>query len=357
MRRTIVVAALIAIALLAAGCGGDNSSEGTESTNASPSPSSAPTGAADGAFPVEIEHEYGTTEVRSAPQRVVSVGFTDQDALLAMGVEPIAVRDWYGDQPFATWPWAQAALGSARPTLLPSSDLNFEQIAALKPDLIVGVSSGMTDTEYATLSAIAPTIAQPKGYIAFGAPWDEATLEIGRSVGKAATAAKVVDDVRARLAAARAAHPAFEGATAAVAFMYQDQPGAYASQDSRSRLLRDLGFTIPARFDELAKDSFYFSVSNEQIALLDTDVVVWVVGSDADLATVAATPLRPSMRAYAQGREVVTNELLSGAFSFASPLSIPYLLDAVVPELALAVDGDPATVVPSAATLAGPAAG
>ena len=37
---------------------------------------------------------------------------------------------------------------------------------------------------------------------------------------------------------------------------------------------------------------------------------------------------------------------LSGAFSFSSPLSIPFLLDELVPKLAAAVDGDPATAVP-----------
>ena len=42
---------------------------------------------------------------------------------------------------------------------------------------------------------------------------------------------------------------------------------------------------------------------------------------------------------------------LSGAFSFGSPLSIEYLLENLVPELALAVDGDPATAVPSAAAI------
>jgi iron complex transport system substrate-binding protein len=34
--------------------------------------------------------------------------------------------------------------------------------------------------------------------------------------------------------------------------------------------------------------------------------------------------------------------------SFSSPLSIPYALEHLVPELAAAVDGDPSTPVPSA---------
>ena len=67
--------------------------------------------------------------------------------------------------------------------MLPSTELNFEQIAALNPDLIVGVSSGMTEADYATLSAIAPTLAQPGEYIDYGMPWDVTTELIGKAVG------------------------------------------------------------------------------------------------------------------------------------------------------------------------------
>ena len=75
---------------------------------------------------------------------VVSIGFADQVWLLAVDVTPIAIREWYGEQPYATWPWAQDELGDAQPTVLGSAELNFEEIAALKPDLSVGASSGIT---------------------------------------------------------------------------------------------------------------------------------------------------------------------------------------------------------------------
>lgn len=332
-------------------CGDDSGADGSSgATTVSASP--AVDAVEDGVFPITIEHKYGSTEITAPPERVISVGFADQDVLLALGVIPIAIRDWYGDQPFATWPWAQDELGDAEPEVLPADALNFEQIASLQPDLIIGMSSGMTDTEYATLAKIAPTIAQPREYIDYGVPWDVSTQIIGDAVGKSATAAQVIDDVKGQIEAARAANPAFEGATAGVDYYFDNQPGSYASQDSRSRMMSDLGFVIPEEFDELAGDQFYFSVSNEEVSTLDTDVVVWIVSTDEDIAAIRAIPLRPSMRAYAEGREVVTNALLSGAFSFTSPLSIPFLLEHLVPELALAVDGEPGTVVPSAEQIA-----
>ncbi len=51
------------------------------------------------------------------------------------------------------------------------------------------------------------------------------------------------------------------------------------------------------------------------------------------------------------GRQMLTSVELSGAFSFCSPLKIEFAVEQLVPELALAVDGDPATAVPSAAPI------
>lgn len=50
------------------------------------------------AFPVTIEHKFGSVTIAEEPQRVVSIGFTEQDPLLAVGVTPVAVRYWYGDE-------------------------------------------------------------------------------------------------------------------------------------------------------------------------------------------------------------------------------------------------------------------
>lgn len=357
MRQLVTSLAAAAVLMAATGGSGADASASaiTTSIAATAATAASTTPSPPDAFPITITHKYGETTIDAEPLRVVSVGYTDHDFLLALGVTPVGVRDWYGDQPFATWPWAQDALGDAEPALIGSTELNYEQIAALEPDVIVGVSSGMTDEEYATLSKIAPTVVQPGDFVDYGTPWDVATELIGDALGRGDEAAAVVHDVRQSFAEARTAHPEFDGATGAVAFLYETDPGAYASSDSRSRVLTDLGFAIPSEFDELAGDSFFFTVSQEDLAPLDTDVVVWIVAADID--SIASMPLRPSMRAFEEGREIVTDELLSAALSFSSPLSLPFVLEQLVPELALAVDGDPATVVPSAELLGGPSAG
>lgn len=335
--RTVV---LVAAALLVGGGLAACGSEGGDGASAGTSPTTA-----DGsAFPVAIEHKYGETVIDDVPERVVSVGFTDQDFLLALDVVPVGIRDWYGDQPFATWPWAQDALGDAEPTVLAADTLNVEAVAALSPDLIVGISSGMTAEEYETLSAIAPTLAQSDDFVDYGVPWQEATRTIGRAVGKADEAEALVGEVEGLFAEARAEHPEFEGASGVVAFvMAADEVGGYAEEDTRSRILEDLGFEVPAQIDELAGDSFYASFSAENIDRLDADLVAWVAATDDVIAQIKASPLRSGLRAVQEGREVFLDAEVGAAAGFSSPLSLPYVLEELVPRFALAVDGDPAT--------------
>ena len=93
---------------------------------------------------VTVKHAFGETKIPSAPKRVVSAGFTEQDDLLALGVVPIAVTDWFGGEPFGVWPWAQPKLGTAQPVVLNLVDgIQVDQIAALKPDLIVATNAGL----------------------------------------------------------------------------------------------------------------------------------------------------------------------------------------------------------------------
>src|SRR3984957_12032367 len=113
---------------------------------------------------VTVNHAFGQTVVPAPPKRVVSAGFTGQDDLLAVGVVPIATTEWFGDQPFAVWPWARDKLGNAKPVVLNlDNGIQVRQIAGLKPDLIVATDAGVDQDSYQKLAAIAPTLAQSDG--------------------------------------------------------------------------------------------------------------------------------------------------------------------------------------------------
>lgn len=343
--RRIGAAIALTAALALAGC-----SSSDPSPRASTDAASAP--ASEAAFPVTIENKFGTTVIESQPERVVSVGYHEQDWLYALGIAPIAVREWYSGYDYATWPWAddaRAAVG-AEPVVLQNSEINVEQIASLDPDLIVATWSGITQEEYDLLSQIAPVVAQSGDYADYGMPFDEETRMIAAAVGKVEEGEKIIADLDATIDAVREAHPEWEGKTATVGFVYEGQPGAYFSHDPRPALLARLGLdtTTVDEFGDVDTD-FYLSVSPERLDILDLDTVIWLTALAPDTkAQVEAMPSYSTLGITAKGGHIWSDSaVFEGGFSFASPLSLAYVIDALVPQLEAALDGDPATQVPA----------
>jgi iron complex transport system substrate-binding protein len=288
------------------------------------------------AFPVTIEHKYGSTTIMEEPQRVVSIGFNEHDTLLALGVTPIAVRYWYGDAPHAIFPWAEDEANGAEPIVLNMLEINYEAILALQPDLITGLYSGITEEQYEQLSQIAPTITQSGDYIDYGMPWQETTLTIGAAVGRSEEAAAIVADIEGQFEAARAAHPEFEGKTIAVTYNYNEGTyGYYTAQDPRGRFFENLGFVVPDELVEIAGDSFYADLSAERVGLLDQDVIVvvnlqFIEGGREGLES---DPLFSQLQAVQEGRVLYLDETVENALHFGSPLSLEYALEGIVPGL------------------------
>lgn len=356
LSRLARVTGLLVSALLltttAVACGSSGSDDDASKAPSASTGADASSPATAGAFPVTIAHKYGSTTITSAPKRIVTVGLTDQDAVLALGTVPVGTTEWLGGYKGAIGPWAQDKLGGApAPTVLkdPGTGPQVEKIAALRPDLILAVYSGLTKAQYDSLSKFAPVVAQPKEYNDFGVPWEQQTVEIGKALGKADEAQKLVDGVTAKFTAAKQANPAFAKATAVMATPYEGT-FVYGSQDPRSRLLSDLGFTLPKDLDKVIGDQFGANISKERMDLLDQGVAVWIV---PDLTSAVdklhADKVYGDLNVVKQGREVFIKETgdYGNAVSLSTVLSIPYVLDHLVPQLAAAVDGDPATKVPA----------
>jgi iron complex transport system substrate-binding protein len=330
--RLRAFAAFLAAAVLISACGGGGSAPAAEAP---------PTGGG-GPFPVTVQHSLGSTVVPAAPQRVVSLGYTDQDTILALGVVPVAIREFTGNRPAATWPWASARLQGGQPQVL-TGEVSTEAIAALQPDLIVAVSAGLTQEQYATYSRIAPTITQPPGADAYQTAWQDATRLIGTALGKAAEADRLVTDLEARFAAVRAQYPQFAGKRAAVAAASSSGNGHYfvwTSDDNRGRFLTALGFTVPAQFDELADGDFYADISGEQLGLLDqNDLVGWITIPGTPNPGISQQTGAAALRVAREGRVVELTEEQGVALSFSSVLSLPTLLDELPAEFAARLGG------------------
>lgn len=291
--------------------------------------------AAAGVFPVTIEHKYGETVVEAAPERVITVGFSEQDPVLALGVIPVAIREWFGGHPHAVWPWAQDELGEGTPQVLTMAygDLNYELLASLNPDLMIATHAGITEEEYGLLAAIAPTLPETAEYPAFGVPWHAQTVLIGAAMGLAEEAEALVADTVGSVEETRELHGGFGGATFAWANPTGD--GTYwvvGANTPPMRLLQDLGLTYPEEIAEVVGELDSYELSGERIELLDVDILIMRASPDQQ-AVYEEDPLWGALDVMAEGRILWldTSDPIYGALSFTTILSIDYLLEELAP--------------------------
>ncbi len=299
-------------------------------------------GDAGGVFPVTVEHFFGSTEVPRAPRRVVALGYTDDQALLALGVRPVGMVDQYANPPGrdpdinTQWPWVKAAWGDVRPEVVMAngdSQPNYEKIAVLRPDLIVAVYSDIDRAAYERLSKIAPTVGRTKAEAEpFSARWQDNALQISRAVGKAEDGGKLVAGIEQKFAAVRAAHPEFAGQTAVAVSWYSDSIAPFTSTDVRGRILANMGFRASPEIDGIAGGKFYVRLSPERVDMINLDRI-FVIGDEADHQALRNNPLFASLPAVRAGKAsyVLDSEgpAVGAAMSQSTLLSLPYALDQI----------------------------
>ncbi len=291
-------------------------------------PSGAPGGGA-----VTITHLFGETVVKEPPKRVVSAGYTEQDDLLAVGVVPIAVTNWFGDQPFAVWPWAQPKLGGAQPVVLNlDNGIPVDQIAGLKPDLIVAVNAGLDADTYQKLSAIAPTIAQSDGD-AFFEPWKDQATAVGQAVFKADQMKSLIDGVDKQFTDVSQKNPPWKGKKALLMQGALFQGTVVATLAGwRTDFLNQMGLVIADSIKPLGTDQRAVIPRDQIKAVLDSaDVLIWTTESPDDQKALLADPDVAASQATAQNRHIFTTKDQAGAIAFASPLSYPLVADQLPP--------------------------
>ena len=322
-RRAALALAAVLVGALAA-CGEDTS-RAAGSTAAG----------GDGAWPVTIAHAFGETTIEEEPRRVVTVGFNEADFALALGVTPVGVRDYLGYD-HANRPWAAGLLPDEPLPTVGDQEIDLEAVAALEPDLILGVYSFIDEETYGLLSEIAPTVAESADFPTGGTPWQEQTRTTGQALGVPEEAEALVGEVEAQVAAAVEANPSFAGAVVPVDYVFDGSHYVLEEADLRNRFFADLGLATPGTTGEL---------SPELVGELDRDALVVVGVQEQDAL---ADPLFAALPVVRDDRTLFLGDFtqdLSAALGFGSPLSIPFALDVTVPRLAQALDGDPATAV------------
>lgn len=289
------------------------------------------------AFPVTIDHAYGSTTIESQPLRVATIGWSTADALVALGVIPVQVPlDAYAGDENGLLPWLTEAIGDnpLPATRDDSAGVPFEEVINAEPDLILALYSGITQEEFDTLSSIAPTVAYPD--IPWTNSWQDVTLTAGKAVGLAAEAEQLVADTEAHVAERAAEYPAIAGKSYLYGAIFE-QFAIYTENDARSQFLNLLGMVPSETVQNLDVDddtTFFVSVSFESANTLIADIVVFWFDSQETYETHAQEFYLQSIPGFDEGRFVpIVGTDLVMATSAWSTLSIDYALDTFLPLL------------------------
>jgi len=336
LSRLALPLAVSLIALPLAACGSDSAAD-------SAADAAADETAGEEAFePVTIQHAFGSTEITAKPERVATWGWGSPDAVLALGVVPVAMEALtYGADDDGFMPWQAAAfaeLGDTPTALTPGEAPPFEEIAASAPDVILANYSGITEADYTKLSKIAPTVAYPDR--PWSTPWRDVVTTVGEVLGEPDEAEQVLAGIDAEVAQAAEEHPEFEGRTIAAVAIDPSAFYVYRGADPRVQFLEDLGFTLAPSVDELdtEESTFYYTLSTENLDKLTSDVLVSYAADDKRAQEIAEDPTYNTMAQFADGRVAsVVGEAVVSSVSPPTALSLTYSLDTFVDALAAAV--------------------
>ncbi|CAN7229303.1 iron-siderophore ABC transporter substrate-binding protein [Knoellia sp. LjRoot47] len=347
-RRSLVAATASGVAaLLLTACSTGPSSE------ASADPATANASAVDkDAFPTTVTHAFGETTISAEPKRVATVGWNDADVVVSLGVIPVgATKITWGGNAGGSTDWFDAAV-----TKLDSdaqiaryddtAGVPVEEIAAAKPDLILGVNSGITKEDYDKLSKIAPTVAFPGE--AWGTSWEDSVKLVGQALGRTELATKVTADTNKAIDDAVAKYPQIKGKSAAWAWFTPTDLSVvslYTTHDLRPQILRRFGMVDAPTVTALSKGNAQFSanLSAEKSSTLAADALIFYVEKPEEVDTLKKHPLLGQIPALKTDHYVASaDNAVALTMSSPSPLSMPVALEKFLPKIASAVDGTPA---------------
>ena len=341
-KNITLVSAGLACSLLLAGC--------TPASEPEAQPSSVPSATEAPAFPTTLVFDGGEVTLDSHPERVVTIGAAQTDAVLALGTVPAGVEKAF------VAPWREeaiAALGGEAPVIVtPNSyygDIAGSALAdveALTPDLILaGLMYCVYDCEpeptaefYASLDGVAPTVRPttaaiaPEGYDSATA-WREALMQAGQALGQIDEAQAHLDSIDASLSDAAAAHPEFSGKTIATVGATEGGYYVHTASAPTSALLAELGFSpldvSTIAFDSVNKFGSSVYLTYDQVALLDVDIILTGADETAGSAVSKSLTATNGVVFYAGNAE-------PSYWGMVQPtaLSVPWALDAFVDNLA-----------------------
>jgi iron complex transport system substrate-binding protein len=296
-------------------------------------------------FPITIQHAFGTSVIKQQPKRVATVAWANHEVPLALGIVPVgfAAAKFGDDDGDGVLPWVAARLrelNAKTPVLFDEGDgIDFEAVAATQPDVILAAYSGLSQSDYDTLSMIAPVVAFPD------APWStnwRSMIRINSAgLGMHKEGEALINKIETDIAKQVALYPELQDKSAM--FITHLDPTDlsvirfYSTNDTRVRFFDDLGLHSPDSIKKISRNGQYSGESSiEQIdEFNDVDIFV-TYGNDNLLTPLNANPLMSKMRAIKNGSIVMLGNSPLATAANPTPLSISWVLNDYIKALAAA---------------------
>ncbi|RVG74750.1 iron-siderophore ABC transporter substrate-binding protein [Sinorhizobium meliloti] len=297
-------------------------------------------------YPITIKHAFGNTMIAKKPERVATVAWANHEVPLALGIVPVGMaRANFGDDDGdGILPWVDARLGelkAEKPVLFDEGDgIDFEAVAATRPDVILAAYSGLSQADYDTLSDIAPVIAYPQA--PWSTDWRETIRLNSAGLGMAAEGEGLVASIEAEIALTLHGHPELKGKSAMFITHLSSWDlsvvNFYTTNDTRVRFFGDLGLMSPKSVVQASQPGrFSGSVSAEQIDAFDDVDILVTYGDGMLFDALKANALMRHMPAVARESIVMLGNNAVGNAANPTPLSIRWVLKDYVKLLSEAV--------------------
>ena len=310
-RSALSLAGLAAAAGLAA-CSSGPDKDAPQASSAPGPVSSVPTGMPEGkgsgqgddVFPRTVVHFQGSTEVKAAPTKVVIISTGQLDVALTLGTVPVGSTAGDGaglvpDYLAKAFPQHADALGAMK-NVGKRTAPSVEEVANLVPDLILMNNAGKdAATLYASLSAIAPTVATQ----GTGTYWKQDLLLVADALGKPDTAQKWLDAFHADAASAGAAI----GGRPTVSLLRRngDRTRIFGPVSFSGSVLADMGVARPS--SQQFTEGVSQDISAEQLDQADADWLLYAVqgGKEEELTSM---DLWPALKAVSNQHAVAVDD-------------------------------------------------
>ncbi|MBW6422484.1 iron-siderophore ABC transporter substrate-binding protein [Rhizobium sp. XQZ8] len=294
-------------------------------------------------YPITIKHALGTTVIAKKPERIATVAWANHEVPLALGVVPVgfAKANFGDDDGDGLLPWVAQRLKELhanKPVLFDEGDgIDFEAVAATRPDVILASYSGLSQADYDTLSQIAPVVAYPEAV--WSTDWREMIRLNSAGMGMAAEGEALIRKIEAEIAETVSTHPEIRGRKAM--FVTHLNPldlstiNFYTTNDTRVKFFKDLGLESPKSVVDVSQPGkFSGSVSAERIDMFDDVDLVVAYGNMKLVSAVTANLLMSKMPAIEKGALVILGGNSVGTAANPTPLSISWVLKDYVALLA-----------------------